>query len=142
MQDSEQKLERFIDQALRQQPPLRAPASLQARVLNELARRAALPWWRRSFASWPLAARAGFIIVCGIFIKLAVTSTTWVLGAAEGPAASVRSTAHVAGSLREVARLIFESIPSHWLYLAAALAVAMYLTLFGVGAAAYRTLYK
>jgi hypothetical protein len=92
--------------------------------------------------NWPLAARAGFVIVCGIFIKLAFTSTTWVLGAAEGPAASVRNTAQVAGSLGETAHLIFASIPSQWLYIGAALAVAMYLTLFGIGAAAYRTLYK
>jgi hypothetical protein len=142
MQDSKQKLERFIDQALRQQVPLRAPAGLQARVLFELARRAALPWWRMSFAHWPLAARAGFIVACGALIKLAFSSTTWVLGAAEAPAASVRNGAHVASSLGDVVRILFDSIPSHWLYLAAALGVAMYLTLFGVGAAAYRTLYK
>ena len=142
MQDTSDKLERFIDKALRQQPPLHAPAGLQARVLSQLARRAALPWWRMSFSHWPLAARALFIVACCGFIKLAFTSTGWVLGAAEAPAASVRNGAHVAESLGDVVHLLFNSIPSHWLYLAAALAVGLYLTLFGVGAAVYRTLYK
>ncbi len=142
MHDIEQKLERFIDGALRQQPPLRAPAGLQARVLSELARRRALPWWRNSFSSWPLAARAAFVVACGGFIKLAFTSTTWVLGAAAAPAASVRNTAHVANSLGDVARILVDSIPSHWVYVGAALGVVFYVALFGIGATAYRTLYK
>ena len=140
--DSEQKLERFIDQALRQQPMLQAPASLQSRVLTELARRAALPWWRCSFASWPLAAKAIFITTCGALIKLAFSGTGWVLGAAAAPAASVRSTAEVASSLGDATRLIFSSIPSYWIYLGAGFAAVLYLALFGLGATAYRTLYK
>ena len=142
MQDTEQKLEQLIGQALRRQPLLRAPTGFESRVLAQLARRAALPWWRNSFMSWPRAAQAAFVVACVALIKLAFTSTAWVLGAAAAPAASVRSTAHVADSLGDVARLIFSSIPSHWLYIAAVLGVGMYLTLFGVGAAAYRTLYK
>lgn len=144
MQDPnvDQKLERFIDQALRQQPALRAPASLQSRVLAELARRAALPWWRCSFSHWPLAAKGIFVAACGALIKLAFSGTGWVLGAASAPAASVRSTAEVASSLGNVTRLIFESIPSYWIYLGAGFAAVLYLALFGLGATAYRTLYK
>src|SRR5262245_18790950 len=110
----DQKLEQFIDQALRQQPTLRAPASLQARVLTELARRAALPWWRCSFSHWPMAAKAIFVGACGALIKLAFSGTGWVLGAASAPAASVRSTAEVASSLGSATRLVFDSIPSYW----------------------------
>ncbi len=142
MHDTEQRLERFIDRALRQQPLLRAPAGLEARVLAQLALQAALPWWRKSFASWPLAAKALFVVACGGLIKLAFSSTTWVLGAAAAPAASVRNTAQVANSLGDVSRLLLESIPSHWLYLAITLGVGFYLALFGLGATAYRTLYK
>ena len=140
--DIDQKLERFIERALRQQPTLRAPANLQSRVLAELARRAALPWWRCSFSHWPLAAKGIFVAACAALMKLAFSGTGWVLGAASAPAASVRSTAEVASSLGSATRLVFDSIPSYWIYLGAGFAAVLYLALFGLGATAYRTLYK
>src|SRR6185437_10884347 len=57
-------LEQLLDRTLHPLPLRRAPPTLQSRVLEELQRRAALPWWRRSFAHWPSAARAGFVLVC------------------------------------------------------------------------------
>ena len=38
--------------------------ALESRVLGELARRAAQPWWRRNFGHWPTLARAGFVTAC------------------------------------------------------------------------------
>ena len=55
-----QKLEAAVHRVLRGLPERKAPAGLEGRVLAELARRAALPWWRKSFAHWPAAIRAGF----------------------------------------------------------------------------------
>src|SRR5476649_1202935 len=69
--DSHEKLEQLIHRTLREQPARRAPRSLEQRVLAELERRAALPWWRRSFAHWPLPARAGFLVICAALIGLA-----------------------------------------------------------------------
>jgi len=66
-----------IGRLLRQLPDRRAPAGLEARVLAEIARRAALPWWRTSFTHWPAAARVSFYglsaaaaaaVVAGIFV--------------------------------------------------------------------------
>ena len=51
---TEEKLERLVSQVLRDQPLRQAPASLEARVLGELATRARQPWWRRGVASWPV----------------------------------------------------------------------------------------
>jgi hypothetical protein len=62
------KLEKLIDRACREQPALRAPATLSARVLAEIERRAALPWWRRSFNHWPVPVRAGFVAACGAVV--------------------------------------------------------------------------
>lgn len=142
MENREQKLERLIGLALRQQPPLRAPAGFESRVLAELARRAALPWWRTSFANWPVAARVAFLVACAGLVKLAFSSTAWVLGAAAAPVSSVRSTAQVASSLGDAAHLLYSSIPSLWLYIAAGAGIGVYVMLFGLGATAYRTLYK
>ncbi len=58
-------LEQLLDRTLRALAP--APGAAGARnrgCSTDLQRRAALPWWRRSFAHWPSAARAGFVLVC------------------------------------------------------------------------------
>jgi len=142
MQNDSEKLERLIDRTLRAQPPLRAPRGLETRVLNELARRAALPWWRKSFAHWPLAARALFVLASGVFIKLALTGVTWMSDAAAAPVASVQNKARIASSLVEVGAAVVHAIPPQWLYFGVAFGAAMYALLFGLGATAYRTLYK
>jgi len=67
--ESREALERLLDRALRELPLRRAPRALETRVIRELERRAALAWWRRSFAHWPLLARAGFLVICGALIS-------------------------------------------------------------------------
>src|ERR1700691_1431904 len=71
MNDPGDELERLLDRTLRERPLRSAPATLESRVLIELQRRAALAWWRRSFAHWPLPARAGFVVICAALIRLA-----------------------------------------------------------------------
>jgi hypothetical protein len=44
-ENNERKLERLIHETLRELPARQAPSSLENRVLAELARRTALPWW-------------------------------------------------------------------------------------------------
>ena len=57
---------------LRNLPDRKAPAGLEARVLAEISRRAALPWWRKSFAHWPVAVRLGFLILSARVAAVAV----------------------------------------------------------------------
>src|SRR5580698_4752302 len=70
--ESEQKLEQALHRALRSVPLRTAPASLEARVMNELARRATMPWWQASFTSWPVAARVGFVLTCAALIAATI----------------------------------------------------------------------
>jgi hypothetical protein len=137
----DEKLERLIAGALTGLPPRRAPAELERGVLGELARRAALPWWRRGFAHWPLAARAGFVIVCvslvaglsltsGFAQQLGAQNLTWA-GPIVGLMATIGSTVTLFVSL----------VPPLWIYLALSVGVLLYVLLFGLGAFAYRTLY-
>ncbi len=51
----ESELEAAVNRELRALPELQAPRTLQTRVLQAIARRANLPWYRRSWQSWPLA---------------------------------------------------------------------------------------
>ena len=145
---SEQKLEEVLNQALRGVPLRKAPFSLEARVIDALARRAAMPWWRASFANWPVAARVGFVLTCAVLIAATILggisaylgdrplseASAMVLGWANPLLAIISS----AGGL---AAVLFRVIPPLWLYGALGLGVFLYVTLFGLGAAAYRTLY-
>jgi hypothetical protein len=58
-------LENRIARLLGELPDRRAPRSLEQRVLSEVARREAQPWWRKSWSHWPLLVRAGFVLASG-----------------------------------------------------------------------------
>jgi hypothetical protein len=146
-------LETRVGRALREAPLRRAPSSLESRVLREIGRRAALPWWRQSFSRWPRLARAGFTVTCGS-ISAAVLAVAWPWapgGALAGVAAWsggsplwlpwARSALTLVDVAREFDAALVRVIPLDWLYGAMAAGAILYATLFGLGAAAYRTLY-
>jgi hypothetical protein len=138
--ESPEALERLLDRTLHGLPLRRAPVTLESRVFGELERRAALPWWRRSFAHWPPLARAVFLVICGALIKLAF------LGGATA-VAGVRSLswAQEAGvlvaSAGNLAALLAHTPPPAWAYEAIAVCAVLYAILFGLGAVVYRALY-
>jgi len=65
----EKQLESAIEQELRELPVLKASTNLTQRVMAEIARRAALPWYRQSWSHWPwpaqLAALVGSLALVG-----------------------------------------------------------------------------
>jgi hypothetical protein len=147
------RLESLVGRALREAPLRRAPSSLETRVLREIGRRAALPWWRRSFSRWPRLARAGFALTCGSIVA-AVLAATWpwaqgsVLAAAgawsTGSPLSLpwaRSALTLVDVARELDAALVRVVPLGWLYGAMAAGAMLYAALFGLGVAAYRTLY-
>jgi len=58
MNDYEQQLEERLDRELKELPELQAPPALAARILSAVSRRAARPWYRRSWQAWPVSLRA------------------------------------------------------------------------------------
>ena len=149
--DPNEKLERLIHRTLRELPPRRAPHSLESRVMAELERRAALPWWRQSFMHWPVAARVAFIVTSAGIVKVVLMAVVWAMAdfdTAQFTAAFSPQFAWLQSGLDLVATLfnaggaIFHSIPPLWLYGTATVLAAMYAALFGIGAAAYRTLHS
>ena len=143
-------LERFVHRALCELPARRAPRSLEQRVLAEIERRAALPWWRKSFAHWPLAARATFLVVCIGVVKFLLLGGVWVMAgfdlaqfrdAFATQFAWMEAGFAVVNAITGSFEIIFRNIPPLWLYGALAIIGSMYAALFGVGAAVYRTLY-
>jgi hypothetical protein len=140
MNEPNDSLERLLERTLHELPLRRAPPTLESRVLCELQRRAALPWWRRSFAHWPLPARAVFVVICGALIRLAF------LGGAAAVAGALslswtREIGVLMASGGNLATLLARTLPVTWLYDGIAACAVLYAVLFGLGAAVYRTLY-
>ncbi|HEY6621500.1 MAG TPA: hypothetical protein VIY68_18285 [Steroidobacteraceae bacterium] len=142
------RLEQVLHQALSGLPPRRAPNTLESRVTNELTRRALLPWWRASFANWPVGARVMFVLVCAGFVAGTILGgISAYLGdhSFDEAAAVLLSWAHpfvtVASSAGGLVALLVHAIPPVWLYGILGVGTFLYVTLFGLGAAAYRTLY-
>lgn len=150
MPNGKHELERLIDRTLRGQPPRHAPASLERRVLAELARRAELPWWRKSFSYWPLAVRAAFIVAAIGVAKLSVDAAMWaasglraspVAGALASEMGWMQSASNSLSFLLSIWTLLVDSIPALWLYGGILVVVMLYVSMFALSAVAYRTLY-
>ena len=138
--DATEDLQRLLDRALRDLPARRAPRTLAARVLRELERRAALPWWRRSFTHWPLPARAAFLLLCGALIWLAFTGGATAVAGLDSLTWTRKAFVLIA-SAGNLAALLAQTVLPTWAYQAAAVCGLLYVILFGLGAAVYRTLY-
>lgn len=143
-------LERLIHRTLRDLPPRRAPVSLERRVMAEIQRRAALPWWRKSFAHWPLAARTAFLVLSAAGATACLAIGFWIAAGIDLQPLqhavrvqfawfeNVRAVFAAVGSFFEI---MHRNIPPLWLYGIAGFVAAMYVALFGLGAAAYRALH-
>lgn len=148
--DNHEMLARLIGDTLGALPLRRAPSGLQARVLAEIERRAARPWWRRSFMHWPAAARLGFVVASLEFVRLAIAGATWLVGAirfARLPDALTPTimTLQAGGRLASISvragAELLAAIPPTLGVCAAIAVMVLYAAVFGIGAAAFRTLY-
>ena len=134
---------------LRGLPNRKAPSGFEARVLAEITRRAALPWWKKSFAHWPSAVRVAFL---GLSVLAAVLLVAGIVTfgnssgahALTGSLANARNWFYLARDLtvsaKERASFLVGSVPSLWLYGGAALLAMSYATLAAFGALTYRVL--
>ena len=148
MSNDPENLESFVDQLVRGQPLRRAPAFLEARVLAQLAlQQTPMPWWRKGFTHWPLAARVTFLLASYGFVRLAIAgvmSIVTFVGSREVAGTAISWVHFGATALSETASmcsLLVHAIPSSWLYGMAVCGFALYALLFGLGTVAYRTLY-
>jgi hypothetical protein len=66
--DYEKQLEAEIGRELNGLPELAAPAALVPRVLRTIEQRNRLPWYRRSWQSWPMSLQAAsFVMLLTVF---------------------------------------------------------------------------
>jgi hypothetical protein len=146
----ERELEQFIGTVLRRQPLRQAPATLEARVLRELAQREAQAWWLAGFNRWPMAARVlclpvGAALVWLSFLTTARLLTLWQALQGSAPASAAQSGwrwfESLGQALQTLGNLVTHAVPQWLLYGGAGMALLMYAAFFGLGAAAFRTLF-
>jgi len=100
---------------LRALPPPTAPATLAGRVLAELARREAQPWWRREVAGWPRSARLIFVLTAGAG---AILSAAAFHGGTERLAAALARLTDALAPLAALGPAVLRSVaelPAAWL---------------------------
>lgn len=148
---SADELEKFVHRTLRDLPARRAPRSLEQRVLAELAHRAALPWWHKSFVHWPVPVRAVFLLASAGVVKLVLMATVWAMAGFDAaglqsafaqPIAWWESGRTVVNATANFFDVMLRNIPALLLYGGLAFFATMYAALFGLGAAAYRALHS
>lgn len=142
-----EKLEAAIHRLLRSIPDRKAPAGLEARVLAELSRRAALPWWRKSFAHWPSAVQSAFyvgsavaaaMVVAGLIALGRTPGATELAGGVAERFSWLVMAREIAASAYDRVHSLIGAIPPLWLYCAAGTVAACYAALGAIGAATYR----
>jgi len=141
-----EKLERLVHKTLSQLPHRRAPHSLESRVMAAVAARALRPWWRQSFRQWPIAAKVVFVLSCTGAARLLVffvadLEPSSVPGSLALPFAWIARLRIVSTGLVDCGHVMLHVLPPFWLYSGLAVIGALYVALFGLGAAAYRSLY-
>jgi hypothetical protein len=143
------RLESAIHRVLRSVPDRKAPAGMELRILAEITRRAALPWWRKSYAHWPLAFRASFFVVSAVAAALLVSGLILVsrssgaqglAGGVAQPFAWLVSARAVVEAVNTNVRHLIASIPPIWLYGVVGGVAFGYAALAAISAAAYRAL--
>lgn len=141
--DRQDELERLVDRALRQQPLRHAPSSLEARVLAAIEQRATASWWHKSFAHWPHAARAAYLVASAGCVYLGLRAAVWLLASFHSAKVTFTLPPEVTWIHTMLAAIgvVVRDMPSLWIYGGLAALAAMYATVFGISATAYRTLY-
>jgi hypothetical protein len=144
----DREMEVRVGQALRTLPHRRAPATLESRVLDALARRVPLPWWRRSFGEWPAPARVAFGVTSAVLVVIAVlagaaaNANLGSLGASPALATPVLRDASVFFVItRTLSVSLASTLSSSWVLGCLVASAALYAALFGLAIAGYRTLY-
>lgn len=146
-----EELESFLHRELRALPAPRAPRTLESRVLAALEQQATIPWYHCSWTYWPAAVRGLFLAVATLAAGGFLAAALWLAQGFEPGALTaqigerlggLRALYHLTQWLGDFSRQLLGSVPRLWLWGTLATFLALNATFFGLGAVAYRTLYR
>lgn len=151
---SKDAVDLWVARLLQGQAPLKAPVTLEDRVLAAIAAASTKPWWQQPFLRWPMSARVAFaaLSLACIWLGLAVAGSAVELvggidGARHATAALpgygwARAVFDTFSILSVVARTLAGSLPHLWLYGSLLLVACLYVSCFGLGAVGYRAFHR
>ncbi len=148
---SPEQLEQLVHRELRALPLRRAPRTLESRVFAAIEQRQAIAWWHKSWSYWPTPVKTAFAFVAALFAGALVAASYKLLGGATPETVVAEASGHLgfftqlwhAGAWTvDLLSDLVGSIPSLWLYGGLALVATLYVAFFGLGAFAYRALYR
>ena len=140
-----------LEEVLASSDVRRAPRTLESRVMAALEHQAAIAWYHKSWSYWPATIRAAFLavatgvsgaVVTGFYLGLNNVEQSAVAGQAASRFDGLFRLGSALTGIVDFVSLVIRNIPLLWLYGGLALIAALYATFFGLGAAAYRTLYR
>ena len=143
---SNDRLSRHLDAQLAALPLVRAPGSLAARVFAEIARREAMPWWQRTFHTWPRTAQVGFVLFAVALSQLLTLTgidflrqVDWTaIGSAAGD--RLESVTTLFSTFDSLLGSLARVVPQRWAYGGMALIGLFYMLLIGGSTFAFRAL--
>jgi len=148
--DLDKGLEARIDRELKSLPLLAAPPTLAPRVMAMITVRAAAPWYRRPWPTWPRALRAASLaVLLAMFGGLCFAAWQWshsagATAAAQkvGGAFSVVSLMwRTSGVLGDALLQVVRHFGMGFICALVAVGLAGYALLLGLGSACYRLAY-
>lgn len=139
----EPQLESLIDRELKSLPALDAPGTLAPRVMAALAARAALPWYRCAWQTWP---RAGQVLalaaLAAVFAGLAVAGGQLFHNSGVRPTggwfATVSLVTSLLATVGEALLLAVKHLHPAWLAAGLLVLSAGWLSCLGLGTAIFR----
>jgi hypothetical protein len=136
-------LEKFIHEQLRKLPDRPAPENLAGKVLARIEASRNLPWWKRSFISWPRGAQTVFIItlssLLGALVYVAsIPAEQFSLSALVTHAQSLSWIGELFDALLGSVLLIVKSLTWQWFAGIAGVFAIMYSVCVAGGMALYR----
>jgi len=146
-----EQLEQLVHRELRSLPLRKAPSTLESRVLAAIEHQATVAWYHKSWTYWPGAVKAAFLgvatgvsgaAIAAFYLITQGADTSALTAAASERFGGVAALFHVFRWMATYTSDTIASIPPLWLYGGLAFVAALYATFFGLGAAAYRTLYR
>lgn len=142
-------LEKSINRLLRDLPERQAPRNLEMRVMAAIAKKAARPWWQRSFTEWPAGLRLAFVVTSAIAVAVVMAGGMRLVGGVQNDAnlweAPLHWWQHLSHAAQVIGGLVTKQLPqgfTQWLYVGAGVLAAVYAVGFGLASAAYRYLWK
>lgn len=125
--------------------------SLEARVLGEIARRQALPWWQQSYAFWPNAVKLSFLVIATGIAGALLLFSMQLLGVVSGESVRqifepfVGAVYTLRAGASAVIGLVTPSMPelsNTVIFGGLAIVGGAYAVMLGLGATAYRVLWQ